>query len=162
MKQLHNSSPAAPPQDVVRVAERLFELAAVLGEAIDGWLAEQGLTRARAEVLWRLRHEGSMTQRELSQALRCSARNVTGLIDALQAAGLVARQPHPTDRRAILATLTEQGAAIAADMEERQRRSASLLFADLQPTELTNLVTAIDRVLARIREMAAMPSDRQR
>lgn len=142
-------------EDAARAAERLFELAAVLGAAMDGWLAERGLTRARAEVLWRLRDQGPMTQRELSQALRCSPRNVTGLIDALQAGGLVTREAHPTDRRAILATLTTRGAATAAEMRARHEQTANALFADLQPTELTSFATALDRVLARIREMAA-------
>ena len=39
--------------------ERLFELAVVLAEAMDRGLAERGLTRARAEVLWRLGRNGS-------------------------------------------------------------------------------------------------------
>jgi DNA-binding MarR family transcriptional regulator len=142
-------------EDAASAAERLFELAAVLGAAMDGWLAERGLTRARAEVLWRLRHQGPMTQRELSQALRCSPRNVTGLIDALQAGGLVTREAHPTDRRAILATLTARGTATAAEMHARHQQTANSLFADLQPTELTSFASALDRVLARIRAMGA-------
>jgi DNA-binding MarR family transcriptional regulator len=45
-----------------------------------------------------------MTQRELSQALDCPP-NVTGLLDTLEASAFVARQPHPTDRRATLSQL---------------------------------------------------------
>jgi DNA-binding MarR family transcriptional regulator len=41
-------------------------------------------------------------------------RNVTGLVDALQADGFVMRSPHPTDQRTTLVTLTEQGGAAAA------------------------------------------------
>ena len=52
--------------------ERLFELALVLAEAMERGLAERGLTRARAEVLWRLGRQSPVTQRELSQALQCT------------------------------------------------------------------------------------------
>ncbi|MEN3610618.1 MarR family transcriptional regulator [Plantactinospora sp. ZYX-F-223] len=44
---------------------------------------------------------------ELSQALKCTPRNVTGLVDALEAAGFVARSAHPTDRRATVVSLTQ-------------------------------------------------------
>jgi DNA-binding MarR family transcriptional regulator len=142
-----------PPNDSASAAERLFELAAVFSDAVDGWLAERGLTRARAEVLWRLRHQGPMTQRDLSQALRCSPRNVTGLIDALEVAGLVTREAHPTDRRAILATLTAKGTATAGEMHTRQRQAGDALFADLGRSELASFTAALDRVLARMREL---------
>jgi DNA-binding MarR family transcriptional regulator len=149
MKKLHN---VAAAMDAGTAAERLFELAARLGEMMDGWLTERGLTRARAELLWRLHQHGPMTQRELSQALRCSPRNVTGLIDALQAAGLVARQPHPTDRRATLAALTARGTATATEMQASQQEGARLLFADIRPADLTRFVTTLERVLARLPE----------
>jgi hypothetical protein len=71
-----------PRDDAAGAVERLFELAAVFGDAMDDWLEERGLSRGRAEVLWRLRHQGSMTKRELSQALRCSPCTVPEPIDA--------------------------------------------------------------------------------
>jgi DNA-binding MarR family transcriptional regulator len=49
-----------------------------------------------------------MTQRQLSEALQCSPRNVTGLVDALGSDGLAERGAHPTDRRASLVALTPQ------------------------------------------------------
>src|SRR5512133_1852278 len=85
--------------------ERLFDLAVVLGDRMKHRLEQLGLTPARAEVLWLLNRGGPLTQRQLSQTLKCTPRNVTGLVDALEAAGLVTRKPHPTDRRATLATL---------------------------------------------------------
>src|SRR5260221_10553590 len=89
--------------------ERLFELAVLLVDAMEGGLSARGLTRARAELIWRLQRQSPMTQRELSRVLRCTPRNVTGLVDALQADGFVTRGPHPTDRRATLVELTERG-----------------------------------------------------
>ncbi|HEV8636995.1 MAG TPA: MarR family transcriptional regulator [Chloroflexota bacterium] len=129
----------------------MFELAVVLGDAMDQGLAERGLTRARAELLWRLHRLGPVTQRELSQELRCTPRNVTDLVDALEAAGLVARGPHPTDRRATLVGLTEEGEAAAARMQAEHARMAASLFADLGGAELAAFVGVLDRTLARLR-----------
>ena len=135
--------------------ERLFELALVLGEAMERGLAERGLTPARAELLWRLGRRGPLTQRELSQALQCTPRNVTGLVDALEADGFVRRGAHPTDRRATLVELTEQGQTAAAAMDAGHQQFAALLFADLTDADLTSFVAALDRVLVRLREAAA-------
>src|SRR5262245_10385932 len=100
--------------DVGGALERLFDLSVVLGDLMNRRLHALWLTPARAEVLWLLHRGGPLTQRELSQTLRCTPRNVTGLVDALQEAGFVARKPHPTDRRATLVTLTEKGQDVAS------------------------------------------------
>jgi DNA-binding MarR family transcriptional regulator len=149
MKSLHN--PPAP----IRPGEasgRLFELAALLGDSIDRGLAEQGLTRARAEVIWRLGRQGPLTQRELSEALRCTPRNVTGLVDALESEELVTRRPHPTDRRATLVTLTRRGGRIASEWQAGHDELAERLFAGVDATEVAGFVATLDRVLERLRD----------
>ena len=76
-----------------------------------------------------------MTQRTLSHALRVSPRNVTGLLDALEAGGYVTRGRHPTDRRATLGSLTDQGAAAAARMHADYEMGARCyLVTSLPPT----------------------------
>lgn len=147
---------------VPEALEKLFEVAVLLADAMDQGLAERGLTRARAELLWRLeehlrQHGAPMTQRELSQALKCTPRNVTGLVDVLQADGLVARGPHPTDRRATLVTLTERGRAASAMMHSEYQRLGGILFADLAGSDLSGFVTVLDRVLARLGGEADTP-----
>jgi DNA-binding MarR family transcriptional regulator len=142
--------------DPVRVAapedafERLFELAVVLGDVMDEGLSERGLTRSRAELLWRLHHRGPMTQRQLSQALRCTPRNVTGLLDGLETDRLVARAPHPTDRRATLVTLTHEGTTTLARLQADYQQGANELFAGITATELTAFLTTLDQLLARL------------
>ena len=95
--------------------ERLFELTVRLTDAMDQALADRGLTRARAELIWALRRHSPVTQRELSQALRCTPRNVTDLVDALEAAGLVARDRHG---RHVLVRRTRRGAALVRLYED--------------------------------------------
>jgi DNA-binding MarR family transcriptional regulator len=134
------------------IMERLFEIGVLLTETMDRGLTQQGLTRARAEVMWRLHQKGSATQRELSDALRCTPRNVTGLVDALEAAGLVARSPHPTDRRATLVTITAQGRAATAEWHSEYQRLVTVLFGDLDPAALSAFAAMLDRISERLKE----------
>jgi DNA-binding MarR family transcriptional regulator len=132
--------------------ERLFELALLLTDGMQRGLAERGLSRARAELLWRLRARSPLTQRQLSQQLRCTPRNVTDLVDALETAGLVARGPHPTDRRATLVSLTDPGKTAAERMQAEYRQFAAELFRDVPPAELASFVKVVDHALGRLRE----------
>lgn len=138
--------------DVGGALERLFDLAVVLGDLMNRRLQQLGLTPARAEVLWLLNRVGPLTQRQLSQTLKCTPRNVTGLVDALQTAGFVARKPHPTDRRATLVTLTRHGQAVASGWSAEHRQGAGQLFGDISAADLATFVTVLDKVLARLRD----------
>jgi DNA-binding MarR family transcriptional regulator len=133
--------------------ERLYELAVLLVDGMDRGLGEQGLTRARAELIWRLHRQGPMTQRDLSRMLQCTPRNVTGLVDALEAGDLVVRRPHPTDRRATLVALTQQGVRAAAAWQAGYQDVGVLLFADLASDELARFAATLDTLLQRLRDM---------
>jgi DNA-binding MarR family transcriptional regulator len=130
--------------------DRVFELTARLGDLMERDLGARGLNTARAEVLFVLHERGPLVQRELSQALRCTPRYVTGLVDALEAQGWVTRSSHPTDRRATLVTLTERGTAAAARMHTERQASAAVLFGDVADDDLETFVAVLDQVLDRI------------
>lgn len=115
-------------------------------------LAERGLTRARAELLWRLDQQPAVTQRVLSQVLRCTPRNVTDLVDALEASGLVARAPHPTDRRATLVRLTRGGKTEVARMQAGYQALAATLFTDLAPADLSVFASVLEQMLGHLRQ----------
>lgn len=153
-EQIHKS-PEPVPDESTRALERLFEMAVRLTEGIDRELAGQGLSRPRAELIWNVRHGGPTTQRQLSDRLRCSPRNVTGLVDGLEAAGLVSRGPHPTDRRATLVGLTEEGTALVAAWEAGQHEMASRLFIDLSEEEIRTFLGTLGRVLGTLRRSSS-------
>lgn len=141
------------------VSAELSELAARLSNGMAAEFDAQGLTTPRAELLWRLHPTGPQTQRALSDALRCTPRNVTGLVDALEAAELVRREPHPTDRRASLVALTEDGHETVAGWRSRYDEFAHLLFGDLDSDDPRAAQTdAVHHVLERVR--TTLPVDR--
>jgi DNA-binding MarR family transcriptional regulator len=134
-----------------RAMDQLFDLAVVLGEVMNNRLAERGLTPARAEVLWVLHRTGPRTQRELSQMLKCTPRNVTGLVDALERDGFVERTAHPSDRRAIMVRLSEPGQSLIADWGADREHGTAQLLGGITTDDLAVFSTVLDQVLARLR-----------
>jgi DNA-binding MarR family transcriptional regulator len=86
----------------------------------------------------------------ISDELGVTRRNVTALVDALEEEGLVQRKPHPTDRRATIIELTEQGFETTKSMYEEHRVAVAELFADLSEEdrgELTRLLGSLREAL---------------
>jgi DNA-binding MarR family transcriptional regulator len=155
VKRLHNKKRrTAPSPDARRALSRLFEFTVIMSEAMERDLSERGLTRARATVIAHLHHRGPMRQRELAEALRVTPRNVTGLLDALEATGFVGRFPHPSDRRATLATLTAQGTAVGEAMDADEQQLAAFLFAGVSAAELAGFRGALDRLVGLLGDEA--------
>jgi DNA-binding MarR family transcriptional regulator len=78
-------------------------------------------------------------------------------LDALEAGGYVSRGRHPTDRRATLVSLTEQGAAAAARLHADYEMGARVLLGDVPPADLTAFVSVVDHVLDRLRGATSSP-----
>ncbi len=134
---------------------RLLELAVVLNEDMERSLANYGLTIARTHVLWVLHQQGPTTHKALAQAIGVSAQNVTGLVDALVVGGFVIREPHPSDRRATLVTLSERGRATTRAMEQQQRDLTHELFSPMPDDQFHCLLAGLGTVLRRIKELQA-------
>jgi DNA-binding MarR family transcriptional regulator len=101
-------------------------------------------------VLWELRERGPSTQKVLADAMDVSARNITGLVDALVETGFVTREPHPTDRRATLVSFTANGARTADSLKRGQQELAQLLFAGMPADQLDCFATGMGEVLRRL------------
>jgi DNA-binding MarR family transcriptional regulator len=132
--------------------DRVLELVTLLNEDMSHSFARDGLTGPRAHLLWELHHRGPTTQRALADALRVSARNVTGLVDGLVETGFVTREPHPTDRRATLVSFTERGAKTADVMDRDHRELARLLFSSMPAKRLEGFAEDLDEILSLLRK----------
>ena len=72
---------------------------------------ETGLTAPQLVILQALARGGTMTLKALSSAVSLSPPTLTAILDRVERAGLVTRRRCPTDRRAVLAELTQTGHA---------------------------------------------------
>ena len=99
---------------------------------------EVGLSFGKIRALRRIARR-PMPMSELAALLTVDPPNLTPVVDDLERAGLVARQPHPTDRRVKLVVATPAGAALAQTADEILARPPARLSA-LPAEELERLV----------------------
>jgi DNA-binding MarR family transcriptional regulator len=104
-----------PDLDVepLQVLSRISRLAKHLDIARRGAFTGHGLESWEFDVLSALRRQGppfQLTPGALIRATLVTSGTMTNRIDRLAAAGLVRREPDPTDKRGVLVTLTGQGA----------------------------------------------------
>jgi len=101
----------------------LLSRAARASQAIaDDGLSDLGLTSAQAGALFALPSEGGAGVSAVADALGLAQSAASVLVQRLEQAGLVERQPDPVDRRAVLLTLTTRGRTMRARAIERAQR----------------------------------------
>lgn len=123
--------------------------------------AVTGLRKPKAATVTgpsRARPPFALTPTALSEALTISSGGMTSRLDRLEKAGLIARRPHPSDRRGTLVTLTQEGRTVIDDLVGahvgNQRRALAGLGADDQHS-LNGLVAKLIAGLAEGGETAA-------
>ena len=75
------------------------------------------LTTSQLSVLTSLQLAGALTPRELADVERVQPPTMTKIVGKLEERGLVARTPHPTDRRQVILAPTEAGRTVYAQFE---------------------------------------------
>jgi DNA-binding MarR family transcriptional regulator len=138
----------------LHVFDRLLEIALLIQDDLANFFTATGLTSARTHLLWELHRLGPSTQQALARALHVTPRNVTGLVDALQAGGFVERRLHPSDRRATLVTLTELGTRTTTEMVRGRELIASELVGGFNDDELDQFSRNLDTIVERLHAMA--------
>lgn len=78
--------------------------------------AEFELHPAQAGTLMHLDEGSGVPMHEIASHLACDNSNVTGIVDRLEARGLVTRRPGEQDRRVKYVVLTPAGAVVRAQM----------------------------------------------
>ncbi|MEY9845093.1 MarR family winged helix-turn-helix transcriptional regulator [Streptacidiphilus sp. MAP5-3] len=140
----HESIPADPLTP--EVVDLMAALVGVFHKEYEEAASARSLTGAQAKVLALLRR-GPMPMRQIAQTLSCEPSNITGIVDRLEARGLVARQADPEDRRVKRVAVTEPGAAAAAELRASLNFAREPLAA-LTPEERLQLRDLLQRMLA--------------
>jgi DNA-binding MarR family transcriptional regulator len=84
-------------------------------------LQDVGLSPVQGHALLHLKAEEPLTMSELAAALKCDNSNVTGVVDRLEAAGLVERRPAAHDRRVKTVVVTALGTRLRDEADRRLR-----------------------------------------
>lgn len=81
---------------------------------------------------------------DVARTLHIAPRSATEVVDRLESRGLTHRVPDPTDRRAVCVQLTDQGAAVCAELDEARDAQASEFFAMLDDADRAHLARILD------------------
>jgi DNA-binding MarR family transcriptional regulator len=137
----------------ITVLDRLLEISELfqkdMARAFDG----TPLTAARVRLLWDLQHEGPSTQHALATRLDVSPRNITGLVDALEAGGYVERSPHPTDRRATIVSLAASAGRMMRQMQREHAELSTELLGAVAPADRAAFERGVEAIAAHLREL---------
>ncbi|MEV6959474.1 MarR family transcriptional regulator [Streptomyces sp. NPDC051207] len=142
-----SSAPRRPDALTAEVVELVGEVVARYHADYEEAAAGHALTGAQAKLLSLLSLE-PLPMRKLAQRLKCEPSNVTGIVDRLEARGLVERRPAPADRRVKVAAATEEGRRVARSLRESLRFAREPLAA-LSDEERVALRDALRRMLGQ-------------
>jgi DNA-binding MarR family transcriptional regulator len=99
----------------MRAVTSIMRAHQILIAELDSLLRPYGVTFSRYEalVLLSFSREGALSLSKIGHRLQVHATSVTNVVDRLEGAGLVRRQPNPKDGRGTLAVITDEGRSVA-------------------------------------------------
>jgi DNA-binding MarR family transcriptional regulator len=133
--------------DVTRLFRKQFDRRAV----------SFGLTRAQWRAMKWLSAGHGMFQSELAEQLEMEPIAIGRVIDRMQSAGFVVRQPDPTDRRRWRLSLTKKALAVLDDMQSISvdlRRDA---MRGVTAAEIKTTMSILDRIKANLLALETPP-----
>jgi len=100
----------------MRAVTSVMRAQQILIAQLDAMLRPFGITFSRYEALVLLVHsrDGALPLSKIGERLQVHATSVTNVVDRLEAAGLVRREPNPRDGRGTLAVITDAGREVAS------------------------------------------------
>lgn len=131
---------------VVRLARRLR-----------GGRVSRMVSLTQLSALNTLHHEGPMTPGALAAAERVQPPSMTRVIASLSDLGMIRREPHPTDGRQAIVTLSEAGAEVISDELRARQQWLGDRIAELSDDEVETLRAGVDIMRRMIAHAEAAP-----
>jgi len=109
-------------------------------------LAVEGVKMWHHVVLSAVRDLAPVAQADLGRAVRLDPKDLVGVLNDLQSAGLVLREPDPADRRKNAVSLTGEGARLLERCERAARQANEELLAPLSADERVRFMGLLIRI----------------
>ena len=118
-----------------------------------------GLTAPQLVVIDTLHKQGELSPSAIARAVSLSQATITSILDRLVQAGLVERIRSETDKRVVLARLTEKGETASNNSPELLQAGFMRSVRTLQPWEQNMLIASLQRIaeLMDAEELDAAP-----
>ncbi len=109
-------------------------------------MTEFGLRPVDFSVMSVIHHNPGVTSRQLCAALNLLPPNLVGLVQSLEARGLIQRLPHPTDGRAVGLHPTSEGLTLMAQAEQAATDLEVDCTSRLSPAERRTLLGLLQKI----------------
>ncbi|KUM85675.1 MULTISPECIES: MarR family winged helix-turn-helix transcriptional regulator [Streptomyces] len=109
-------------------------------------LAAEGVKMWHHVVLSAVRDLAPVAQADLGRAVRLDPKDLVGVLNDLQSAGLVLREPDPADRRKNAVSLTDEGTQLLERCERVARQANEELLAPLSADERLRFMGLLIRI----------------
>ena len=150
--------PGEPDSSIAELAAA----AAMFASTFDRWAnhqaVEAGLTAQRLRLLNVVHCRGPQKMADLAGSLAVTPRNVTALVDGLEADGLIRRVPHSTDRRVTMVELACSAVRVESQFRAFQGSMGSL-FATLDHDDRRALLRLLTTLRKRMDADAGRPAE---
>lgn len=137
----------------------VLEAGDVIAKYMAAYLNEFGLTASKFNTLQVLHEEPrrTVTQNDLSTKLTVTGASITGVLDRLERDNLVARESHPTDRRANLVRLTDEGETLVQNASDLHAIRTQELISVLTDEEKRTLLELLGKLVEAARKKSLEP-----
>ena len=143
------------PKDTKIIGLLLIDVARILRKRFDQNCRGTGLTRAQWQVLSSLYHSEGMTQGALAERLEVEPITIGRIIDRLEAAGMLERRPHPTDRRAWQLYLLPAAHPVLETLKGIAAETRAELLAGLSEDDVQTVITLLNRMKDNLQTVMA-------
>lgn len=145
-QEIHQTKAFDSPEDEAAVA--LLRTVDLLRADLERALAPRSITPQQYNVLRILRgsHPEPLATLEIADRMIERAPGITRLLDRLEAARLVSRKRCGEDRRIVHCSITREGLAVLAALDEPVRAIGQKRVGRLSKSQLANLLQLLDRI----------------
>lgn len=121
-------------------------------------LVDSHTTPVQFGVLNTIAHAPHIDQQTLANAVALDTSTTAGVVDRLEAKGLVKRSPSSQDKRMKLLTLTPEGHRHLETLVDGMMRSQALLLEPLTPTQRTTFMRLLKTLVQANNEYSRAPT----
>lgn len=118
-----------------------------------------GITPVQYGALLTVQRQPGLDQRSLANLMGLDTSTTAGVVDRLEARGLLRRSASTSDRRVKLLGITEDGAALLADMQPQVAAAQARMLAPLTDAEKPLFMDMLIRLVQAHHETGRVPPD---
>ena len=137
----------------IRFGFLLHDCARLRRVVIDETFKPLNVTRSQAWLLAYLSLSDGSTQSALAEQMNLGKVAVGGLVDRLEASGMIERRAHPNDRRVNKIFLTDTGRKVVRDIRKLTLTANGDMLDGLSMKDLRAVVTLLDKCKQNLQKL---------